>query len=517
VVGSVSIVRHAEAVEQRVFTVAGGTSTQTAGAGAVATAVTLNAGAVLGLPGDEFLFYDRDLNRVVRVDVRGRLHAFAGNGGLGESGDGRRAVDARLWEATDLALHPDGVLIGDSIAGTIRLVRRDGVIVRLAGGGLEEPSEGLPSSRAELGHSVAATPAGELLAVEEDRIWRIGPDGVMHLFAGGGSGGDGSPATTADLSGATSIAVGGDGSVYVSQPDRHLLRRIGPDGVVRTIAQPFHAGRIALHPAGVLCAIEFESGRVAVSVAHFDGTITPLAGGFFSGFDGDGGRALDADLSRPGPLSFVSDIPDVSAAADGGTLIGGGGAVRYLPPHRPGLFAIAIRRPTLTPHRRLRAAFALTRAATVVLEAKGGHGIVATIVRRGLAAGDHSLTIERPLDAGAYVLRIVARSRSGQLASDRQTVFLGGLLPQRQARAVTRRSGLRAFEPPYRAGRCRRFTRARVDCTLVADGTCLDVVRVRLAHDGLLYALSYGVIGGRCKFKRHPGSPNGPEYPAAPL
>jgi YD repeat-containing protein len=128
--------------------------------------------------------------------------------------------------------------------------------------------------------------------IGHDRVRRVGPDGMITTVAGNGQvgfGGDGGPATAAKLSAPSEVAVGPDRSLYIVDVLR--VRQVGPDG-----------------------------------------TITTVAGNGESGFSGDGGPATAAKLF---PLSGVAVGPDGSLyIADYGN-----NRVRRVAPAWPGFSA----------------------------------------------------------------------------------------------------------------------------------------------------------------------------------
>src|SRR5262249_24650734 len=69
-------------------------------------------------------------------------------------------------------------------------------------------------------------------------IRRITPDGIIRTAAGGGSSGDG-PASQVDLgSGASQIVAGPDGALYFLQQSQQRIRKLTTQGNIVTIASP---------------------------------------------------------------------------------------------------------------------------------------------------------------------------------------------------------------------------------------------------------------------------------------
>src|SRR5207249_11644138 len=75
----------------------------------------------------------------------------------------------------------------------------------------------------------------------DNRIRRVGPNGTITTVAGTGVwgfSGDGGPATQAQLNEPYGVAVAPDGSLYIADTDNHRLRRVGPHGIITTVAGP---------------------------------------------------------------------------------------------------------------------------------------------------------------------------------------------------------------------------------------------------------------------------------------
>ncbi len=164
--------------------------------------------------------------------------------------------------------------------------------------------------------AITAAPDGSLYFIEDCQLKRMDDDGAITLIAGQespGFGGDGGPASAASFYRPNGIDIAADGSIYIADTGNHRIRRIGPDGVISTVAG---TGSIGLsgdgglateadlaHPSDVAVAptggFYISQGRYAVNEALRyvapDGTITTAAGqNGISGTLGDGGPAADA-------------------------------------------------------------------------------------------------------------------------------------------------------------------------------------------------------------------------------
>jgi sugar lactone lactonase YvrE len=184
---------------------------------------------------------DSGNHRVRKVRPDGTITTVAGTE-QGFAGDGGPAVRARLNLPAALALDPKGNLyIGDFRNHVVRKVSPDGVIQTLAGTG-ERGFNGdcLPATRAELNEpgGVGVAPDGSLLIADgvNYRVRRVGPDGFMRTVAGTGRkgyAGDGGPVTQASLSVLDILAVDGRGNVYVADHGNHRVRKLTPTASAR--------------------------------------------------------------------------------------------------------------------------------------------------------------------------------------------------------------------------------------------------------------------------------------------
>ncbi|MBI2876791.1 MAG: PASTA domain-containing protein, partial [Candidatus Tectomicrobia bacterium] len=166
-------------------------------------------------------------------------------GFLGDGGPATQATFNSPWVVT---VGPDGSLyiaVGDRPESSpdlyhVRRVRPDGIITTVAGGG--SGGDGGPATQAELSfpRGLAVGPDGSLYIADTNinRVRRVRPDGIITTVAGtgvSGFGGDDGPAILASLS-AFDVAVEPDGSLYIADTTNHRVRRVGPDGIITTVA-----------------------------------------------------------------------------------------------------------------------------------------------------------------------------------------------------------------------------------------------------------------------------------------
>ena len=146
-----------------------------------------------------------------------------------------------------------------------------------------------------------------------------GPGGFQAGFSG-----DGDAAIAAQIACPVGLAVGSDGTLYVSDHNNNRVRAIGPDGGIRTVAGSGAVGSnngsfsgdggpateatlqeptfLLLDDDGNLYISDRDNNRVR-KVAT-DGMITTVAGNGEDGFAGDGGPATEASLDDPAGLAM---------------------------------------------------------------------------------------------------------------------------------------------------------------------------------------------------------------------
>jgi sugar lactone lactonase YvrE len=190
------------------------------------------------------LLADRGISVVFKIAPDGWRTVFAGNGQQGYDGDGGLATEASLNDPYDVRLDREGNLyIADVSNNCIRKVDRRGVITTVAGTGVKGFSgDGGPAVNAQLNmpYGILLDREGNLLIAdsENDRIRKVGRDGIITTIAGCGQrgyAGDGGPALAAKFDVPQSLALDAKGRLYIGDEHNHAIRVVEPDGTIRTL------------------------------------------------------------------------------------------------------------------------------------------------------------------------------------------------------------------------------------------------------------------------------------------
>ena len=287
----------------------------------------------------------------------GSVVTVAGTGEAGYSGDGGEAVDARLSGSMGGSLSIDlddegNLYIADAGNDRIRVVDPDGEIDTLPGThGPRSPDTDGPEvdgwifSPSNTPRAVATTPTGEIYVAARKGLQEIDTDGDTTTIAGDGDanfrddgdGGDGGPATEAELHEPPDVAADDDGNLYIADKYNNRIRVVDTDGEISTLVgggedpispdmgptdatdvggdQLGSFESVAVGPSGtVYFTIRDEP---AVFGLDPDGTLRGVAGTDEDGDSGDGGPATDAQLSdRLGQIAVDEEerlyIPDTA-------------------------------------------------------------------------------------------------------------------------------------------------------------------------------------------------------------
>ncbi|HET9528736.1 MAG TPA: LamG-like jellyroll fold domain-containing protein, partial [Blastocatellia bacterium] len=234
---------------------------------------------------------ENGIPRVRKVTTAGLIFTVAGTGVHGYNGDNIPAVNAQLNIPSGVAVDPMGnVFIGDFNNRRIRKINTAGIITTIAGTGIaaddcadpQNPCPPIPAITANLCGPGALVldrngnlyfqdcsrikkidPAGNLTTVVFDgaapavdtqgnlyytdfgrtRVVKLSTDNQLTVVAGGngiGTGGDGGPATQANIECVNHMSFDRQGNLYISQqgcsPGLNRLRVVTPEGFINTFA-----------------------------------------------------------------------------------------------------------------------------------------------------------------------------------------------------------------------------------------------------------------------------------------
>ena len=261
--------------------------------------------AVIGDSAGNAYASDNTNNIVFKVSPSGTFTVVAGTGSSGFSGDDGPATSAQLSYPIGLALDASGNLyIADTNNRRIRKVNlASGIITTIAGTGVTgNGGDGGPATAAQLSYpfGIAVENGGALYIADRDgqRIRRIDPSGTIGTVAGtgvAGYSGDNGPATTAQLTNPRGVAVDSAGNLYIGDSDNGRIRRVDGTGTITAFATANSPYIMAIDAAG---NIYFGDGTY-VRRASAAGVVTILAGTGTRGFSGDGGPATAAQVTWP--------------------------------------------------------------------------------------------------------------------------------------------------------------------------------------------------------------------------
>jgi sugar lactone lactonase YvrE len=249
-------IRRVSASTGAVTTVAGKGIPGNSGNGGLATAATLNnpTGVALDAAGNLYIA-DQGNNLIRKVTAATGIISTIAGGGISASGadglgDGGLATNALLYGPADVAVDASGNLyIADAFHHRIRLVNAStGVITVVAGGGSAPGSDGIgdggPATNAQLSDpsGVALDAAGNLYIADAGNCLVRKVDmstGLISVLAGNrnsGYSGDGGSAVYASLSSPTGVRIDPAGNIYIADFGNNVIRQVQASGKISTIA-----------------------------------------------------------------------------------------------------------------------------------------------------------------------------------------------------------------------------------------------------------------------------------------
>lgn len=308
------------------------------------------------------LIFSDQMNNILRkLSPDGQLVTIAGNGKMGNSGDEGPAIQATLYKPTDLALDADQnlyVVVRSGNGWRIRRIGPDGTISWIAGdsrvgtqgdkGPAREASfyvikDIVVDAQGNLYVADSAnrfirkiTPDGMIDKVAEktwgeldgdihpngieiddqgnlyisdsgtSRIWKIDPQGRPSVYAGTGDFkdyGDGGPALQAGIRSPGDLQLSPKGELYVAEETSHVIRKIDANGIIHRVVGTGVSGfsgddgpAVEAQINGPTSMVFDEEGNLyftdrlndRIRKVDTEGTITTIAGKEHEGFLGEG-------------------------------------------------------------------------------------------------------------------------------------------------------------------------------------------------------------------------------------
>ncbi len=246
-----------------ITTVAGNGTAGFSGDSGAATSAQLNGPVGVAVDAAGNLYIADVTNYLVRKVSNGVITTVAGNGTGGFSGDGGPATSAQIYNPYELKVDAinnlcvdaaGNLYIADSGNNRVREVTPAGVITTVAGTGTGGFSgDGGPATSAQLHGPTGVTvdAAGNLFIADSanHRVRKVTPTGVISTVAGNGNviffngtfptfgfGGDGIPATLAQLYYPNGVTVDAAGNLYIADSGNNRVRKVTPNGIITTIA-----------------------------------------------------------------------------------------------------------------------------------------------------------------------------------------------------------------------------------------------------------------------------------------
>ncbi|GGG83925.1 hypothetical protein GCM10011585_29590 [Edaphobacter dinghuensis] len=312
----------ADTHNQRIRKVSGGTITTIAGTGTAgfsgdsgaATSAMLSNPSALAVDSSGNLYIADTDNHRIRKIAGTTITTVAGNGEQGFFGDGGAATSAAIDSPNGVAVDASGNLyIGDTHNQRIRKVS-GGTITTIAGNGTKTFSgDNGPAASATLARprGLSIDAQGNIYVADSDnnRIRLIAGTNIKTVAGNGSQGfaGDGGPAVNAILDTPRAPAALSPTAFALSDTNNQLVRAVGPDGVIHTIAgentgiaggqgfsetlilsgassDPFGSGSLTatfsnagLTATGQVSLLDISNGSTSVASASLSGNVATIS------------------------------------------------------------------------------------------------------------------------------------------------------------------------------------------------------------------------------------------------
>ncbi len=262
---------------------------------------------------------DQSNNRIRKINSAGMISTFAGMGLAGFSGDGGQAVSARLNKPSDIIKDTSGnFFIADYNNNRIRKVDPSGIISTIAGSSAGYAGDGGFASLAKFNSPMALCYDSlhnlYISDFNNHRIRRIDKVGIITTIAGKGTSGfsgDGGPADSAQVNRPAGISIDPAGDLLIADNFNGVIRNVN-SSIINTIAGGYmdigNGGQatlayfespdgVTIDKNGIMYIPDFYAN--VIRAVNTSGVVGPYAGVGTTGYSGNGGPALSAQLDAP--------------------------------------------------------------------------------------------------------------------------------------------------------------------------------------------------------------------------
>ncbi len=282
------------------------------------------SGVILDKKGNLY-FADAGNSVIRKIDTSGIITTIAGTGSTGYNGDSILATDAKIYGPWSIAIDDTGnIFVADVGNNRIRKIDTFGFIFTVAGTGTPGYNEdGIAATAAELNNpsGIAIDTSGNIYIADfvNNRIRMVNASGIITTIAGTGTAGfsgDNNPATSATLYHPYWIAIDKSINLFFTDEGNSRVRKFNPntDGIITTIAGNATVGYTGDDVPATSTSLNAPSGVTLDKIGNLyigdatnnrirrvdtAGIITTIAGNGTSGYGGDNGSPLAAELKIP--------------------------------------------------------------------------------------------------------------------------------------------------------------------------------------------------------------------------
>ncbi|GAB3993610.1 hypothetical protein GCM10028807_29310 [Spirosoma daeguense] len=312
-----------------ITTIAGNGNIQSSGDGGLAQNATLYFPTDIATSTTGVLYISQRDARIRKIDTNSIITTLVGNGTSGFSGDGNLAINALIGSGSGVDVDASGnIYISDKENYRVRRITNDGIINTIAG---DFTGDGGPATNAFIRRNyLFSSPSN--LTVDKlgniyisdrfgNRIRKVSPAGIITTVVGTGIKGytgDGGPASVARITHPRGVGLDSLGNLYVVDQYNTRLRKVDLNGNTTTTAGDGTPGFIENRPFPSSADI-YNSNGMAVSKngtvyvptsSHIlkitpEGIISTVTGTTAGpGYSGDGGLAINAQISNPSSVAL---------------------------------------------------------------------------------------------------------------------------------------------------------------------------------------------------------------------